>query len=409
MQEAKFYLKEPLSKEPTLIYLFYVFNKQKLKYSISEKIHPKLWNAETQRAREIRTNTDYATLNKKLDDLAIDVKNGHRDLINENKIPTPSKLKVILDKSQFKNEFAQKLSFLKFVEQLTTNSNRKANTLKQWRQTLKKLQEFKQFSKTEVDFDNIDLDFYDRFLKYLIDRGFAKNTIGGFIKAIKIFMNEAVDRKHTGNLEYRNKKFKVMEEQVDKIYLSQAELLNIYGLDLSDNSRLEKVRDLFIVACYTGLRFSDLILVKPENIVNDGRQIKIRTEKTSELVIIPLHKYVIEIIVKYKGNLPPVISNQKMNKYLKEIGEIAGIDETVKIAITKGGKTKTNLFPKFDLMTTHTARRSFSTNAYLMDIPSISIMKITGHRTERSFMKYIRISQEDNANKLANHPFFNNS
>ncbi len=96
-----------------------------------------------------------------------------------------------------------------------------------------------------------------------------------------------------------------------------------------------------------------------------------------------------------------------MNKYLKEIGEISGIDETIKIAITRGGKTENNLFPKFDLMTTHTARRSFSTNAYLMDIPSISIMKITGHRTERSFMKYIRISQEDNANKLANHPFFN--
>ena len=95
-----------------------------------------------------------------------------------------------------------------------------------------------------------------------------------------------------------------------------------------------------------------------------------------------------------------------MNKYLKEVGEIAGIDETMKIAITKGGKTETNLFPKFDLMTTHTARRSFATNAYLMDIPSISIMKITGHRTERSFMKYIRISQEDNANKLSSASFF---
>ena len=122
--------------------------------------------------------------------------------------------------------------------------------------------------------------------------------------------------------------------------------------------------------------------------------------------VIPLHKYVIEILAKYKGSLPPVISNQKMNKYIKEIGEIAGIDETTKIAITRGGKTETNLFPKFDLMTTHTARSSFSTNAYLMDIPSISIMKITGHRTERSFMKYIRISQEENANKLNNHPFF---
>ncbi len=407
MQKAKFVLKEPLSKDETLIYLLFRFNNQKVKYSTSEKIHPKFWNKETQRAREIRTNTDYTTLNKKLDDLAIDVKNGYRDLVNKNMIPTASKLKVILDQSQFKKEFAQKMTFLKFIEDLINNSNRKVNTLKQWRQTLKKLQEFKSHSKSEIDFDDIDLNFYDKFLKYLLDRGFAKNTIGGFIKAIKIFMNEAVDRNLTKNLEYRNKKFKAMEEQVDKIYLSQKELLNIYNLDLSDDQRLEKVRDSFIIACYTGLRFSDLILVRPENIINGGKQIKIRTEKTSELVVIPLHKYVIEILAKYKGSLPPVISNQKTNKYLKEIGEIAGIDETVKIAITKGGKTENNLFPKFDLMTTHTARRSFSTNAYLMDIPSISIMKITGHRTERSFMKYIRISQEDNANKLSNHPFFN--
>ena len=96
-----------------------------------------------------------------------------------------------------------------------------------------------------------------------------------------------------------------------------------------------------------------------------------------------------------------------MNDYLKEIGEEAKITDTVKTAITKGGETKNTVNKKFDLITTHTARRSFATNAYLADVPSISIMKITGHRTESSFMKYIRISQEDNANKLINHPFFN--
>ena len=88
--------------------------------------------------------------------------------------------------------------------------------------------------------------------------------------------------------------------------------------------------------------------------------------------------------------------------------EKAKIKDTVKTAITKGGKTENSINEKFELITTHTARRSFATNAYLMDVPSISIMKITGHKTESSFMKYIRISQEDNANKLISHPFFNN-
>ena len=251
-----------------------------------------------QRAREIRTFTEHEDLNKRLDNLANAVKKGYRDLVNENKLPTVSKLKEILDQSQFKKEFAQKISFLKFIDDLIQNSNRKRNTLKQWKQTQKKLLEFKKFSNTEIDFDNIDLDFYERFINFLTKKGYAKNTIGGFIKAVKTFMNEAVDRNLTKNLEYRNKKFRAIEEQVDKIYLSQNELANIYSLDLGEDKRLEKVRDLFIIACYTGLRFSDLMQIRKENIINDGKQIKIRTEKTSELVVIPMHKYVIEITCK---------------------------------------------------------------------------------------------------------------
>ena len=271
---------------------------------------------------------------------------------------------------------------------------------------MRKLEEFKALTKTEVDFDTIDMDFYDRFIKFLTNEGYTKNTIGGFIKNVKIFMNEAIDRNLTKNLEYRNRKFKILEEQVDKIYLSQKELLKIYNMKLSGiYKKYERVRDLFIIGCYTGLRFSDLIEVRSENIVN-GNQIKIRTEKTQEIVYIPLHKFVRSIIKKYHGNLPSVISNQKMNDYLKEIGELAEINELIKVSITRGGNTETEVSKKYDLITTHTARRSFATNAYLMDIPSISIMKITGHRTEKSFMKYIRISQEDNANKLLNHPFF---
>lgn len=407
MAEATFVLKEPNGKEATLIYLLFRFNNEKIKYSTSEKIAPKYWNSEKQRVKEVRTFSEFQAINERLDTLAITVKNTYRSLINDQKIPTPFKLKEALDKSQFKSEFSKKTNLLQFVEELTTNSTRKANTIKQWRQTMRKLAEFQTVTKTEVDFDTIDLNFYDKFVRYLIGQNYTKNTIGGFIKTLKIFMNEACERKYTKNLEYRNKKFKVMEEPVEKIYLSQKELEIIYSLNLNEDKRLEKVRDLFIVACYTGLRFSDLTQVKPENIINDGTQIRIRTEKTSELVIIPIHKYIKQILLKYGGQLPPVISNQKMNKYIKELGEMAGIDETVKIAITRGGKTATDLYSKFDLITTHTARRSFSTNAFLMSVPTISIMKITGHRTESSFMKYIRISQEENANKLVNHPFFN--
>ena len=95
-----------------------------------------------------------------------------------------------------------------------------------------------------------------------------------------------------------------------------------------------------------------------------------------------------------------------MNKYLKEICQLAGLDEKVRLAITRGGLRVDKTFRKYELVTVHTARRSFATNMFLAGVPSISIMKITGHRTEKAFLRYIRISQEDNARKLAEHPYF---
>jgi L-arabinose isomerase len=130
----------------------------------------------------VRTTSQYETLNTKLDNLATAVKNGYRNLVNENKIATISKFKEILDQSQFKNEFAQNTTFLKFIDTLIQNSNRKRNTLKQWKQTQKKLLEFKKFSNTEIDFDNIDLDFYEWFINFLTKKGYAKNTMAALLR-----------------------------------------------------------------------------------------------------------------------------------------------------------------------------------------------------------------------------------
>jgi integrase len=106
---------------------------------------------------------------------------------------------------------------------------------------------------------------------------------------------------------------------------------------------------------------------------------------------------------KYDNSLPPSISNQKMNGYLKEIGKKAGLLERINITKYRGAQRITETFYKYDLISTHTARRSFATNLYLSDFPAISIMKITGHRTEKAFMKYIKVTQEQNADKLEQH------
>ncbi len=220
-------------------------------------------------------------------------------------------------------------------------------------------------------------------------------------------MNEALERGISTNLNHKHRKFKTLDEETESIYLTTNEIDRLYQLQLSDNNRLENVRDLFVIGCYTGLRFSDLSRLTDNHIIDNGTKLKIQTEKTGDIVIIPLHKYIREIMSRYNGGMPRVISNQKMNQYLKELGVLAKIDDKVIIHYTKGGKRTSETTNKYNLITVHTARRSFATNAYLNDIPTISIMKITGHRTEKAFLKYIKISQEDNANKLLNHPFFN--
>ena len=164
---------------------------------------------------------------------------------------------------------------------------------------------------------------------------------------------------------------------------------------------------MFLIGCYTGLRFSDFTEINPENIVSNNTVIQVRTKKTGQRVSIPLHKTVRKILKKYKNNLPKAYTNQTMNEYLKEVVSLAGIKELIETTITKGGKVEKNVLPKFKLVSTHTARRSFATNLYLAEVPSISIMKITGHKTERSFLQYIRVTQRENADKLLTHPFFN--
>jgi integrase len=152
------------------------------------------------------------------------------------------------------------------------------------------------------------------------------------------------------------------------------------------------------------LEDSDLSTINAENITNDECFFKIKTIKTEEYVEIPIHAQVKRIMKKYKGvnsnSLPEAISNQKMNKYLKEIGELAKLDENISYIENKGNKRIQMKANKFDLITCHTARRSFATNEFNAGTPPNLIMSITGHRTEKAFLTYIKTTKTQKANKL---------
>lgn len=408
MPNATFVLKEPNGKNETLVYLLYRFNGTKLKYSTGQKIKPKFWNEEKQRAKETRDFAGYGEFNGILDNLTACINAEYRKLINDRIVPTSDRLRKPLDEFLNRSEAPKTTDLVSFAEEFVKNSLRKPGTKRQLRQAIRNLREFKIATKRSLHFDSIDLEFYEDFIRFLThDRKYSTNTIGTLIKNVKVFMNEAVEKNLTTNIQFRSRRFKTFEEPSENIYLSREELRRIYQMNLKTQPRLERVRDLFIIACYTGLRFSDLVQLRDENLIDNSTKIRIKTEKTGEMVMIPIHIHVKEILKKYDGIPPEMLTNQKMNQYLKEIGDWAGIHEDVIISFTKGGNKEVRTFKKYELITTHTARRSFATNAFLNGVPTISIMKITGHQTEKSFMKYIKISQEDNANKLLSHPFFN--
>ncbi|MDB5226445.1 MAG: hypothetical protein JWN78_638, partial [Bacteroidota bacterium] len=221
-------------------------------------------------------------------------------------------------------------------------------------------------------------------------------------------LNEALERGYHTNTAYKSRKFSIKKEDTENIYLTLEELKSINELYLKPMPRLDRVRDLFLVGCFTGLRFSDFSCLKKEHFKKmDGIDvIEITTQKTKDKLIIPIHPIVKTIFNKYDGMMPPELSNQKMNDYLKEIGEMAKINEPIIKTRTKGGIRIDKIYKKHDLISTHTARRSFATNAFKAGISAISIMKITGHQSDRSFKLYIKMNQAENALLMAKNSFF---
>jgi site-specific recombinase XerD len=409
MAQATFILKEPQKeikkKKPTLVFLLFRYNGNTIKYSTAQKINPDYWNSEKQRARVTRLFPFHVEFNSFLNKIEHEANNVLRRFLNDNIPPTPQKIKAALDESINKSGASSRRDLISFAEKLIANSTKERETIANYKQTLRNLIEYKNTFNTSLFFDSINQDFYESFMKFCLSKNYSTNTIGGFIKNIKVFMNESFDRGLHKNLDHKKRRFKRIEEESEAIYLKESELQKLYEIDLSSKKTLDRVRDLFIVGCYTGLRYYDLSQLDEMHII-EKRKLKIVTEKTGETVQIPLHKYVRSIMEKYDWKLNGKISNQKFNTYLKELGQMAGLDSNITISTTKGGSRLTEVFRKYELITVHTARRSFATNLFLAGIPIIHIMKITGHRTEKSFLKYIKIGPEENADLLLNHPFF---
>lgn len=291
------------------------------------------------------------------------------------------------------------IGFIDFFEQRKDKyENEDINNWPGYGSTLNHLKLY--FKRKQPSFEDIDSRFYELFNDYLIGCNLSKNTISNHWKHIKAVMKVAELLKLHSNTDYKN--FKRKREETDSIYLSENEVNAIYELNLKGT--LDVVRDYFIIGCYTALRYSDWDKLDSSKIKDDVA--KIRSSKTGELSIIPIHPKVKAILKKYKGTLPTKLSLQKMNKHIKTIGLMAKITEEIITRKTKGSKVVETTNKKYLLISTHTARRSFATILMLKGESAYVIMKITGHKSLNAFEKYVRFNELQASVKLKEIDFF---
>lgn len=195
----------------------------------------------------------------------------------------------------------------------------------------------------------------------------------------------------------------VKRDEIDVVTLDRDEITRIYVYEQLTPAEIV-VRDLFVIACMTALRFSDFSRLTEKNFIDNVIQIK--TQKTGTLVIVPQSKYVREILRKYNYQLPKCPCIQHFNKVIKSVCKKAGICQPVPYERTIGLNRISKMVQKWKRIGSHSGRRSAATNMFLAGIPALRIMKITGHKTEEAFMHYIGLSREENAAVLAGNMFF---
>lgn len=386
-----FYLKEPKSTNETPIYLIYRIEGRNLKLSTGEKIHPDKWDVNKKWPINKRNNFKL----KGVEAVLRRYQSKVDDYFGTCKIKGVEPSFIGL-KLQFESN--KVISFNDYIGQFIENSNnlKKRNgkpiskrTLQAYSTTKDYLNEF-----GTKQFNELDVKFHRDFTNFLSDRkNLATNTIGGYVKNLKVFAKHAHKEGYPVNPQILSSDFFVAEEKSESIYLNEDEINSLFNLNgLTERQR--KVRDWAIIGLWTGLRVSDWDKFNPK-----GDLVEIETEKTGRRVVIPLHRQVKKII---KNGLPEPCSNGEFNRMIKIVCKEAGITQKVygSRRNPETNRLEKGMIEKNLLVSSHTCRRSFATNNYLMGIDTLTIMQITGHTTEKNFLKYIKVTPDEHAKRL---------
>jgi len=400
---VKFWLNKSVLKEKKTIYAHIFLPGQRLILSTGQEVSPSKWDNKKQRS----SGKGSASLNEYLDALYDHLFSIYRDIQKSNFEASPQlvaeKFTEAIKPKENRSFFSAYDQFMELRKPVISK-----NTLKKYNNIRNLLSAFEEETKYRLSFEKINFLFLDKFVNFLLAKNQANNTISKHIVDLKAFLNWAVEREINKNLTFQQFKLKFNYTRAEIIFLNRSELARIESLNPKDfqpaenipsftnrpvaADTLNKVKDLFLFACYTGARFSDVQALKISDIRNNAWSVI--TQKTQDVLTIPLNKKALDIIAKYKnsGNSLPRITNQRLNEYLKILCYQADINEPLRSVKFSGSNREETIQPKYMLITTHTARRTFITLSIEAGMNPEAIMKITGHSTYAMMKKYLKVT-----------------
>lgn len=393
-----------------------------LNFNLGERVELAKWSTDTQRCingtshgKKKRTAKD---INSKIETAQSTIDAIFTEFAEKNIIPTVDQFRHRYNNTTDAPE-REKTIFDYFDEFVS-----KEGTINSWKDTtIEKFSGIKNhligFGKTQSNFsfDTFTKEGLNAYVAFLRDvKDMRNNTIKKQISFLKWFLKWAKGEGYNKTDAYSTFSPKITKSEKKVIFLDWDELMTVYHFDFSsvpdmetENAKaLERVRDVFCFCCFTSLRYSDVENLKRTDIKKGG--ITFTTIKTDDELTVELNDYSSAILAKYAGEVYPenkalpVISNQKMNDHLKELGEVCGLDTPITITYFKGAKRFDEVYPKHELLTTHCGRRTFICNALMLGISPVTVMKWTGHSDYKSMQPYIDVAdaEKQKAMKLFN-------
>lgn len=416
--DCYFLLKEPKSDSPTLIYFFLQCPDGKVKRSVQRKIHPGNWDFDNKRPKKDRELDRYLDSFVQMEEdiksdcrrnkvvISASMVNEAIDILLQDSRPVKTIPEPVEASRNLITDYLQIIEAMKSGAILTPGKNKKKyehKSITYFTRVVNTIKGFYQEKGLPPTHESINQGLYNQFIAWSHTKNFANSYIGATIKGWKRLSGIArKDFGFHGNSFTETKEFLKIGEEAADIFLTEKQIERIYQVEL-DEPHYQLARDWFVLDCYMGLRVSDLLRITEKDF--EGYLFQFINKKTGAKVALPVHSFVREIIHKY-GGIPPKITDVKLNKYIKQVAKKAKLQGNFIYTITKGGRLETRRVKEWEMVSSHTARRSFITNLLKIGVPHAQVMSLTGIKRYETLMRYFKQSAKQVAEDVAKHEFF---